>query len=637
MIFARIFSILLLLLSVSGQAQETAPNIILIITDQHSGLIMSQQGYPHLETPGIDKIAKEGVTFTRSYCTNPVCTSSRKSFMAGLMPSQLDDLTDHTSIGKALESGGYETAYFGKWHVGSTEIEELDDWHGFQTYLEGRDDSDIAGWSRDYLQLDHNKPFFMITSFLNPHDCCELARNISGENDNYHDGSVEEHKDTAYCPPLPDNFAIPIHEAEGFYGRRDQDPGDEYWNAHPTKLWSEVEWRQYLYGYDRLVEKVDVHIESLYDELASLGLLENTVIIYTSDHGDGHASHQWNQKKTFYEESVNIPFIVSWKGKSKMNTIEEQTLVSNGLDMYPTILSFAGLSPQTLPGIDLSPVILSNSTENISSRNYVVSEISQKIYNGYTPGTFTGRMLVTEHFKYILFDKGVNREQLFDLELDPGELNPVTNDPYYNSELSVCRDMLKEWCGKIGDSFDVDEIVAEYESTAMLDSILINNKSLTGFSPEIFYYVVEPGEDESVVISAVPVNSEARIIIDQVSDIRGDSAARSARVLVISEDGMKANAYYIQIDGEEIVSDVQNSKIAPFKIYQDPVFKKLYLETAGEEIKNIKIYNSGGQLIYSDAGDFLQPWINIGFATGGIYLMEVATSQDRYNQAFIIH
>ncbi|MGQ1945754.1 CBM96 family carbohydrate-binding protein [Geofilum sp. OHC36d9] len=456
---------------------QTSPNILVIITDQHSGAILNQKGYDNVQTPGIDKIAEQGVTFTRSYCTYPVCTASRKSLMTGMMPS-LATPTNYTSIATKLADAGYETAYFGKWHVGSTDIGEVSDWHGFQTFNDGNDDTEISEWSRDFLKQDHSKPFFLITSFLNPHDCCELARNISGESDSYHDGAVEEQMDTAYCPPIPFNFAIPENEAEGISARRNQDPGDKYWDTNPYKLWTESQWRQYMYGYDRLLEKVDAHVESVYDEMKDQGLLDNTIIIYTSDHGDGHASHQWTQKKSFYEEVVNIPFIVSWKGKTKAGVIDNKTLVSNGLDLYPTILKMAGIEiPDYLQGEDLSASFLEDAgDESPLEREYVVSEIKQSVYKSNTPGDFDGRMLVTQRFKYFLFDNGANKEQLFDLENDPGELSPVTYDPAYHDDLIACRNMLKEWVANNNDDFDVD---------AALFSIKYNAKRLNNSVPII--------------------------------------------------------------------------------------------------------------------------------------------------------
>ncbi|HKK61077.1 MAG TPA: sulfatase-like hydrolase/transferase, partial [Bacteroidales bacterium] len=388
-----------LFLAITITAQEN-PNILVIITDQHSGSVLSQRGYSYIETPGIDKIADQGVVFTRSYCTYPVCTASRKSFMTGMMPSKATPV-NYPSIATLLAANGYKTAYMGKWHVGSTDINDVSDWHGFQTYRDGHQDTEIKEWTTNYIKQEHSKPFFLISSFLNPHDCCELARNISGANDSYHDGAVVEDKDTASCPPLPHNFIIPENEAEGISARRNQDPGDKYWSTNPYKGWTRSQWRQYMYGYDRLVEKVDAHVKEVVDELENQGLLDNTIIIYTSDHGDGHASHQWTQKKTFYEEVVNIPFIVSWKGKTKAGVIDEETLVSNGLDLYPTILKMAGIViPEYLPGENLSGNFLAEPGDaSLVDREYVVSEIKQKVYKSNTPGNFEGRMVVTDKFK----------------------------------------------------------------------------------------------------------------------------------------------------------------------------------------------------------------------------------------------
>jgi len=312
MIYRIYFLLVFVFISFTGLGQDNRPNILVIITDQHSGKVMTQTGYEYIKTPGIDKIADQGVTFTRSYVTYPVCMSSRRSFMTGLMPSKAEPPTDYPSIGSVLSENGYETVYRGKWHVGSTDINEVREWHGFNTYKESKVDSTIARWSRDYLKQEHDKPFFMVASFLNPHNICEFARNMTGlTNQGYDDGAVEEQMDTAYCPPLPSNFAIPENEAEGLSTRRNQDTGDEHWAANPHKGWNESQWRQYMYGCDRFLEKVDARVEKVYDELAKQGLLENTIVIYTSDHGDAHASHQLTQKKTFYEEVVNVPFVVS--------------------------------------------------------------------------------------------------------------------------------------------------------------------------------------------------------------------------------------------------------------------------------------------------------------------------------------
>ena len=113
--------------------------------------------------------------------------------------------------------------------------------------------------------------------------------------------------------------------------------------VYPTENYTKEDWRNYRYTYYQLVEKVDAEIGKIIDAIDDLGLRENTIIIFTSDHGDGNASHGWNQKTALFQESINVPFIINYKGikssEEKINT----SLISSGLDLYPTILDFAGI------------------------------------------------------------------------------------------------------------------------------------------------------------------------------------------------------------------------------------------------------------------------------------------------------
>jgi len=455
-------AVLTILISTTIQAQQTRPNVILIVTDQHSGMVMEQHGYKYLKTPGIDKIAENGVTFLRSYCAYPVCVASRASMITGRMASKSNtkDLTTYPSIATYMKNSGYTTAFLGKWHVSNTKIDKVAFWHGFEKYHDERIDTITERISIEYLKQKHDKPFFLVTSFLNPHDCCELARNISKLNDNYHDGAVVENEKENMCPPLPSNFAITPNEAEGFYCRRAPDSTDmKNYRKHPVKYWNEKQWRQYMYGYDRLVEKSDDHVLNIINTLKEQGLLKNTIIFYTSDHGDGHASHQWNQKMSFYEEVLNIPFIVSWQGHTKVGVIDDKTLVCNGVDLFPTICSVAGAKyPDSLPGRDLSAYFLKKSNQSPEKRDYIVSEIIQRDPRHNNKNVYIGRAVVSENYKYILFDSGENREQFFDLKKDPGELQPVTNNPEYKNQLNLHRQYLRDWIKKTSNEFSIDNI-----------------------------------------------------------------------------------------------------------------------------------------------------------------------------------
>ncbi len=135
-----------------------------------------------------------------------------------------------------------------------------------------------------------------------------------------------------------------------------------------------------MWGYDRLVEMMDAHVGQVLDELAKQGLMEDTVIIFTSDHGDGHASHRWNMKMSFYEEAVNIPFIATWKGRTRAGVIDDQTLISNTLDINTTLLSLAGVEPpQHFRGLDVMPLVLEDPGESVfTPRDFVVTEMLQR-------------------------------------------------------------------------------------------------------------------------------------------------------------------------------------------------------------------------------------------------------------------
>ena len=174
------------------KTQVKRPNIVLIMVDDMGYSDLGCCG-GEIKTPNIDRLAEMGVTFTRAYTPYPVCKSFRKSMMTGLMPSKVSDLTSHPSIGRTLRDSGYETVYHGKWHVANTNIEDDAEWHGFETYDRSQMDTGTRGRLLNFLQQKHDKPFFLVASFMNPHDACELARNIGGIEDNYKDQPVEEH------------------------------------------------------------------------------------------------------------------------------------------------------------------------------------------------------------------------------------------------------------------------------------------------------------------------------------------------------------------------------------------------------------------------------------------------------------
>src|SRR5690606_33844262 len=124
------------------------------------------------------------------------------------------------------------------------------------------------------------------------------------------------------------------------------EPGNA--GTYPTQTWGGPEdgrWRQYLWAYYRLIEKVDTQIGKVLQTLQETGQEENTVIVFFSDHGDGIGAHRWNQKTLFYEESARVPFIISWKGRTVEAARDQTHLLNLGTDLAPTLLDFAGIEP----------------------------------------------------------------------------------------------------------------------------------------------------------------------------------------------------------------------------------------------------------------------------------------------------
>lgn len=196
----------------------------------------------------------------------------------------------------------------------------------------------------------------------------------------------------------------------------------------------------------RLVEKVDAEIGRILDALRANGLEEDTLVVFTSDHGDGHGSHHWNQKSILYEEEVKVPMIVSLPGVTRAGALDEH-LVSMGLDLLPTVCDYAGIAlPEGLTGLSLRE--LAEGREPATWRDAVYAETMISVGK-----KLAARMVRTNQFKYAVYEWGQYREQLMDLERDPGEMVNLAVESRYADVLQEHRRLLWEWCHATGDTF----------------------------------------------------------------------------------------------------------------------------------------------------------------------------------------
>jgi len=437
-------------LRAAAPAHPAKPNILFIITDQQCADALScRMGAQYLHTPALDSLAAQGMFFTRAYAANPLCMPSRNSMFTGRYPHETGvtanefiklDTVKFPSLGTYFHQAGYETAYFGKSHLCSKMAEQFDT----SVLPKPKDDHDqrtLTGAVK-FLNEPRQRPFFCVVSFMNPHNVCELARGQSLPN-----GSIGNPPPADQCPPAPANLAPQQNEPDAMTVMR---KGYHANPMFPVGDFTTNDWRQLRWGYYRLIEKVDAQIGEVLDALRKSGQGTNTIIVFTSDHGECAGAHGFNQKTVLYEESVRVPLIVSFAGHTKHGDCDK--LVNTGIDIMPTLLDLAGVpGPEQLPGRSLRPLALGKPVKDW--RNYLVSEDDMDQagpIDGFRP-VAQGRMVRMEQFKYCVYNVGERRESLVDLKADPGEMKNLAGDPAYHRILLKCRALLANFAKEQND------------------------------------------------------------------------------------------------------------------------------------------------------------------------------------------
>jgi arylsulfatase A-like enzyme len=450
------------------------PNLLFIMTDQQFGGAMScVMGTDYLQTPVMDGLAAQGTLFTRAYVANPLCMPARMSIFTGKYPHETGvtknargavDPDDLKCLGTYFREAGYETAYFGKWHL--IFDEERVDAHGFETMgaieRQWEWDTAIREAAVAYLSEEREEPFLAVVSFLNPHDICEFARG-----DRLLNGPVGEAPALEACPPAPSNLAPPIDETSTMTTlRRAYQAGSKF----PVGDFTAEDWRRQRWGYYRMIEMVDAEIGRVMKALRESGMEEDTVVIFSSDHGECAGAHRFNQKTVFYEESVRVPLIISRAGETSAAKSDE--LVNTGIDLIPTMLDFAGIAvPEDLAGRSLRTIVGGGPV--LERRDHIVLEnhLSQTASIGNLRPTSQGRLVRTDRYKYCVYDRGLQREALFDLEVDPEETKNVVGGAAYTDVVLDHRRILREFTEETN-----DDVAAE---------ILANGVGPIPFEPEV--------------------------------------------------------------------------------------------------------------------------------------------------------
>jgi len=417
------------------RAADPRPNILFIYTDQQTVNALSCAGNRWLRTANMDKLARNGVRFERSYCPAPICGPSRGALAYGRHPHETgvryNGETPHEdlpNLGTALREAGYDTTWTGKWHLPDSypKTDEIPGFHYLQRpegilggFLGDAVDMHFAQRAGTYLRWHaglSSKPWFLGVSLHNPHDICHYFIKDKWI------GMPEpdpDHIDPTLLPPLPPNHYAVEDEAEYLQKRRHQKSYASETGNHGTDL-SEAHWRAYLQSYYSMTETVDRCLTPILEGLEAGGWADNTLVVFTSDHGEGMAAHQWFTKLSLYEETLRVPFIAVPPGRydSGEGRVDDEAIVS-GLDFMPTCLDYAGAGGREgaphLRGRSLRPLLEGRSA---FLRDHLVIPIDLSPERREEVGR---AVLRADGWKYTAYSGGARAEALYYLPDDPGE------------------------------------------------------------------------------------------------------------------------------------------------------------------------------------------------------------------------
>lgn len=438
-------------------------NILFLMSDQHAPLASGHRGHPDVRTPNLDRLAAAGTVFRSAYCTSPICVPARASIATGRYVHELGNwdnaapyVGDVPSWGHLLTDAGYDVTTIGKLHFRSAEDDTgfpdqripmhvhrggglsgvalrsqgrlPEAGSGIRNILDaGPGESDYTAYDEQVATLaeDHfrdevtgsEQPFALMVSFVSPHFPLLAPQEFF---DLYDDDTLTlpPGRDEAWDHPSVDVY----RESYGF-----------------DRAFTEAETRRALRAYLALCTFMDHQIGRVLKALEASGRWDDTLIVYTSDHGESAGAHGLWFKHLMNEESVGVPLIVVGAGVPAGGVVDAPV---SHVDLAPTLLAWAGAegeAPPDLPGRSLLDIPGLDPDRPVFSEYHAAWSID---------GTF---MLRDGHYKYI--EHAGARPQLFDVLADPGESHDLARD-------RANAGLVAEYHRRIRESFDPDEVDA---------------------------------------------------------------------------------------------------------------------------------------------------------------------------------
>lgn len=465
--------LLLIILSPAfGQTSDAAqPNVLLIVSDDQRPDTIAALGNDVIRTPHLDALVRRSSVFTRAVCANPICTPSRgeimsgcSGFRTGVLDFGSEQPKGFVSFAETLRSGGYETSYVGKWHNKGRPID-----YGYQTTAglfgsggakwmtpnqvdaHGRPVTGYTGWvfqssdgkqkypevgvgltgdisekiadaSIKLIEQQHDKPFFVHVNFTAPHDPLLVPPRF----------------EDAYAPaamPLPKNF-----QASHPFDHGNLNSRDELLLPLPR---TDIDVREDLAVYYAVISHLDQQVGRMLDALDTSGQRDNTIVIFTSDHGLAMGSHGLRGKQNMYEHTMNVPMLISGPGIPRNERFNAQMYLR---DLYPTVCDMVGIKVPDAP-------IPGGSFKPIDGQSVVPILRGERDHvHKYVFGYFreVQRMIRSDHWKLIHYPQ-IAKWQLFDIVNDPDELNNLADSPQQGDIMRQLQAEFRQWQTRVGD------------------------------------------------------------------------------------------------------------------------------------------------------------------------------------------
>lgn len=462
------------------QAADTKkPNVLFIIADDLN-VFLGCYGDPMAKTPNLDKLAARGVRFEKAYCTFPLCGPSRNSMLTGLYPNSngiqanaqifRQTVPERVSLPQAFRQQGYFAARVGKLYhynvpasIGTEGHDDPASWElqlnpagvdrteeeprifslrpgsfggTLSWYASPKPDADHtdgkiaadAEWVLERCAKQKERPFFLAVGFFRPH--------------------------TPYVAPKKPYYDFYPHEKMRIVPNIKEDQADipaaglASYKTEQDKLTDELR-RSALQAYYASISFMDTQLGHVISALDRLGLSENTIIVFTSDHGYHTGEHGLWQKQSLFEESTRVPLlIVTPDGRSK-NTVAKSPV--SHIDLFPTLMELAGLkAPEGLQGQNLSPILADPTMEG---RGWSLSQVVRgggfKRFGasaavGDEGHRFFGYSLRTERWRYTEWDQGKQGSELYDHDKDPHELVNLAGNPEHAALVSNLQRQIRD-------------------------------------------------------------------------------------------------------------------------------------------------------------------------------------------------